>query len=168
MRCTILGGVIVKLIPLTQGQFAQVDDWNYDKLIKYKWIAVKGKGKNPTYYARRQIIRGNTVEMHVQILGLKRGERGDHKDGNGLNNLEANLRVCTHQQNMANRRSRIDSKYQIKGVRQTPGGRWRATISCDKQNFQLGTYDTLNEAALAYNDKAKELYGEFARLNEVI
>jgi hypothetical protein len=31
----------MKLIPLTQEQFAQVDNWWYDYLMQWKWYALK-------------------------------------------------------------------------------------------------------------------------------
>jgi hypothetical protein len=33
----------MKLIPLTQNKFAQVDDGDFEYLIQYKWCAILGK-----------------------------------------------------------------------------------------------------------------------------
>ena len=43
--------------------------------------------------------------------------------------------------------------------------KWGVVISKDKKRHYLGTYKTAEEAARAYDAKAKELYGQKARLN---
>jgi hypothetical protein len=44
-------------------------------------------------------------------------------------------------------------------------GRWRATIHANGKNRNLGFYATAEEAARAYDAKARELLGDKARLN---
>ncbi|XP_023764312.2 ethylene-responsive transcription factor ERF087 [Lactuca sativa] len=53
------------------------------------------------------------------------------------------------------------------GVRQRPSGRWVAEIkdSSQKVRLWLGTYDTPEEAARAYDEAARALRGENARTN---
>ncbi|KAL2478809.1 ethylene-responsive transcription factor Related to AP22-4-like [Forsythia ovata] len=55
------------------------------------------------------------------------------------------------------------------GVRQRPSGRWVAEIKDSSQRVRLwlGTYDTPEEAALAYDEAARVLRGENARTNFV-
>ena len=45
--------------------------------------------------------------------------------------------------------------------------RWAARIKKDKQATHLGMFDTQEEAALAYNAKALELFGEDAQINDI-
>ena len=42
---------------------------------------------------------------------------------------------------------------------------WRATISHQNKQYHLGSFDSEEEAAKAYDEKAIELYGDNARLN---
>jgi len=85
----------MKLIPLTQGKFAQVDDEDFEYLNQWKWFALKDA---QTFYAARGIYLKGNILMHRQLLGLTNSEvKGEHKDRNGLNNQKENLRVATLQ-----------------------------------------------------------------------
>lgn len=50
------------------------------------------------------------------------------------------------------------------GVR-TQRYKWAASIAYQKKHYWLGTFSTQEEAARAYDRKARELYGDAARLN---
>lgn len=94
----------MKLIPLTQGKFAQVDDEDYSKLNSLKWQA-KAYRKNKTYAARTYHIneKWKTIGMHRIILQVIDTDiLVDHIDGNGLNNQKSNLRTCTVAENRMN------------------------------------------------------------------
>lgn len=43
--------------------------------------------------------------------------------------------------------------------------RWRTRISLNGKRICIGDYGTAEEAARAYDRAARELHGEFARLN---
>lgn len=88
----------------------------------------------------------------------------DHIDGNRLNNRRGNLRLVTPQQSGANQKSR-GGKSQYRGVSQQKNGRWAAQISKAGIRWCIGTYDTEEEAAKAYDDAAMQVHGEYARLN---
>lgn len=57
------------------------------------------------------------------------------------------------------------SKY--KGVWRC-GNKWRSVIYFNKQHINLGYFTDETEAAQAYNEKANELFGEYAVLNEIL
>lgn len=158
-------------IVLTQGQVALVDECDLDTVLEYRWHAQRRRrGWCARAYAGGGCRDARKVFMHRLILDAPAGVSVDHANMNGLDNRRINLRFATLSQNMANQRKRRDktsSKY--KGVwydrrRKRP---WRAEIEVRGRRKRLGTFDTEEEAALAYNRAALEYFGEFARLNQV-
>ena len=157
----------MKEIPLSQGLVALVDDDMYEELSQYKWHAYKHRH---TYYAIRnvQFYPGcrTTVKMHRQVMRAQSGEIIDHRDGNGLKNIRDNLRSVTNSQNCANRRSHVGSKSQYKGVSwHKQHCKWYSSIWDGKKQIFLGLFEDEIEAAKAYDRKALEVFGEFAKTN---
>ncbi len=90
----------------------------------------------------------------------------DHIDGNKANNCRFNLRNCTRQENQRNRGKATGASSRFKGVYFDKKVRkWCAAITLGRRNVWLGYYTDEMEAARAYDRKAVELFGEFARLN---
>lgn len=148
-------------------RYAKVDSEDYDWLNQWKWNAVKSKY---TAYAVRYIpkserVRQPVIQMHRLIVGAQEGFQVDHIDGDGLNNQRANLRIVTLQQNRWNRRSQPHSS-RYKGVSWLKGKkRWTATIRIQGRNKFLGLFFEEKEAAKAYDNKAREAFGEYAKTN---
>ena len=92
----------------------------------------------------------------------------DHIDGVRDNNKITNLRLATRLENSHNRLPNKRSKSPFKGVAFVKkSNRWQVQISYNKKVIYIGQYDTDLEAAIAYNIKATQLFGRFAKLNEV-
>lgn len=85
----------------------------------------------------------------------------DHVDQDKTNNLISNLRLATKSQNEANTKIRCTNTSGYKGVTKFDT-RWRAKIDFNKQQIHIGIFDTKEKAAEAYNQKALELFGDFA------
>lgn len=152
----------MKLIPLTQGKFAMVDDADYDWLNHYKWYAHR---RRKAFYAGRH-VQGREVSMHQIVAAVMGIFRADHADRNGLNNQRHNLRPATGSQQGANRGLGMNNTSGFRGVSWwTTGKRWHAQICKDKKIRHLGYFNTAEEAARAYDSAASELHGEFAVLN---
>jgi hypothetical protein len=158
----------MKLIPLTRGQFAIVDDDDYQFLAVNKWTADPNKG---TFYAIRRTKAkwGRKKQyMHRVLMDLGRGDRFvvDHINGNGLDNRRENLRVATYSQNCQN--SRRLPRGEFKGVyRIASRDQWEARISFTNKDgarvkHKLGRFATAEEAARAFDAAALRFYGEFA------
>lgn len=157
----------VRIIPLTRGQVALVDEQDWLLLSSHKWHALK---IGNVFYAARSVRDENGkrcfLYMHREILGAGKEAFVDHIDGNGLNNRRTNLRLATKQQNSFNQRPRSSSKSGYKGVHWHKGARkWRAQITTGGVCRHLGYFDCIESAARAYDDAAQQLHGDFARSN---
>lgn len=162
---------MAKLIPLTRGMFAVVDDDLFDKLSRYKWHAVKPHRK---FYAATSVtLEGVTysIYMHRMVVGLDgiTGLEVDHRDGDGLNNQKQNLRASNRSENMRNRGKNSNNTSGYKGVYFcSRTKRWRARIQTNGIYTHLGRFATPEAAAAAYDAAAAKLHGEFARLNDAV
>lgn len=151
---------MTKEIPLTKGFVALVDDDDYERVITAgKWQAsVDGR----RVYARHK-VRGRQIRLHAFLTSWP---LTDHINGNGLDNRRANLREATSVQNACNRRLGSKNTSGFKGVSwKAASKKWVARIKTHGKATHLGYFSTPQEAARAYDAAARELHGEFARLN---
>jgi hypothetical protein len=155
-------------LELSQGQVAVIDDADAE-LAQYKWSAFEGRN---TWYAIRSTKSASTktgrtnIQLHAAIMQPPEGYEVDHEDGNGLNNVRSNLRIATRSQNQGNTRLGSNNSSGYKGVYWSKKlQKWVAQIGMDGKLTYLGLYDTAEEAALVYDENAREYFGEFALLN---
>lgn len=153
----------MKYLKLTTGEQSLVDDDIFDFVNQWSWR--KGSGYS---VQRGERINGKfrTVYLHRVIMNAQKGLEVDHINGNVLDNRVSNLRVCTHAQNMANYRPGKSSASGFRGVHQRkPGEKWTAHVSVQEKAVHLGNFDSPHQAAMAYDLWAKDIYGDFAKLN---
>jgi hypothetical protein len=161
----------MRQIPLSKGHIALVDDEDYDVLSRFNWCA--NERYTGTVYAQTTIRgdsgRKTTLSMHRFLMNPPGKCVVDHIDGDGLNNIRSNLRICEHQDNCANRSHNPHSKSGFFGVYKNDYaghvGRYMAKIYDGKRLIHLGMFDTPEEAAHARDRAAKKIHGTFARLN---
>lgn len=173
----------MKKIELTRGKFALVDDDLFDFLNQWKWHAKPGssrKNNSNTFYAvrthRKDGVQKN-IYMHRVVLGLTDNKLVcDHKDRDSLNNQKENLRISDFSGNASNRSSLVGSSSKFLGVTKLTDKRykiikyyWVAQIRKHRKLMFIlrcpYTEQGEIDAAKAYDEKAKELHGEFANLN---
>ncbi len=158
-------------IQLTRGVVAIVDDVDAD-LAALNWCATSTKR-----YALRRVSDPvsktvRTGRLHrvimARILGreLTKAEQVDHKNRSGLCNTRANLRLATPAENAANTGRMSNNTSGFKGVsffrrRQ----KWRAYIRLPRGRLDLGCFDDIHQAAIAYDQAALKNFGEFAATN---
>lgn len=151
-----------KLIPLTQGKFAIVDDEDFEFLSQWKWSYRKGYASRADYSEEK--VNWN-VQMHNTVMPPPAGMIVDHKNRNTLDYRRDNLRFLTDTQNRYNS-LRKNKTSQFKGVYWSKDrNKWRSAIRKDGQRFNLGCFDSPVMAAQIYDVKAKELFGDAAYLN---
>lgn len=147
------------------GDVVVVSDRDAHLLKEHRWHVSSSKGG----YVVRNSERGrgsgrNKVFLHVEIMRPPPGLMVDHRNRNPLDNRRENLRLATRSQNRANAISSV-GKSEFKGVTQLRSGRWQAQISYDGKRCYLGSFESEEDAALAYDDAAWMAWGEYARLN---
>ncbi len=155
----------MKEIKLTQGKMALVDDADYEWLNAFKWHAYYAKNTK-SHYARGYVNGKNLAMSRLIMRVTDRKTFVDHINHDTLNHQRSNLRLCTNAQNSANKHKKAAGSSQYKCVDwQKTANKWRVRIMFEGKRIHLGFFDSEIEAALAYDKKAIELFGEYAYLN---
>jgi hypothetical protein len=144
---------------------AVVDEEDYAFLSQWTWYPyVRSNG---VYVGRRVRDNGRqkTIYLHRLLLNAPKGIEVDHINGNPLDNRKSNIRLCTRSQNNQNIK-KTKGKIPYKGVSEKRDG-YQVSVAKNGKRHWVGSFKTIKEAALAYNKKATELFGEFASVNEV-
>lgn len=158
-----------KAIPLSgslgDGRLMLVDADDYPVLARHTWrlhsdgyaITNMGvRGASVTVYAHR-VVMGPGQGPHLHV---------DHADRNPLNNTKANLRFVPANLNYANRGAQRNNTSGFKGVSwSSDKNKWMAQLVVSGRKHFLGYHADREDAARAYDAKAKELLGESAYLN---
>ncbi|MGI0016337.1 MAG: hypothetical protein ACREBU_23195 [Nitrososphaera sp.] len=154
----------MRYIKLTKGKYAIVDDTDFNWLNQWKWCV-----NNTGYAFRFQYLgqgRRMVLLMHRMIMDTPKGMETDHINGNGFDNQRKNLRMCVREENMRNQKKQSRHTSSVfKGVCwDKKAKRWLASIY-HKRQISIGLFTNEVHAAMAYDIWAKDLFGEFARLN---
>lgn len=158
-------------IPLTQNQVALIDDEDLEAVSRLKWYAAKLS--NDQFYAISS--DGSFIYLHHYVLRINniiipKGMEVDHINRNTLDDHKNNLRIATRSIQRQNSRKAIGMTSRFVGVsfngRKEGYKRWRAQTRFNGNHIHIGDFKTQEEAALAYDEKAIELWGELARTNK--
>ena len=163
----------IQILPITKDDFGcyiltnknvkiYLDEKYWHILIKYKWELTKDGYAQTT-------IKFKKIMMHRLIMenfeNMQIGNNVvDHINHNRIDNRVENLRIVSHSHNNQNRKKKQGTLSKYIGVEPSVS-KWRARIIYQKKKYHLGSYQTQEEAAEAYNKKALELYGEQAKIN---
>jgi hypothetical protein len=156
----------MRLIKLTQGKFAKVDDEDFDALSRFKWRFHSDGNSYGNGYAIRNVTNSDgsrtTQPMHKFLLPVKSGLTVDHKDGDGINNQRRNLRPATKRQQKQNSRKHKIQISAFKGISPRAGGKWVARIKINGIHVHLGIFSDPRTAHKTYIEAARKAFGEFA------
>ena len=164
----------MKKIKLTQGRYALIDDEDYPYLSRFNWMLNKKKreimGSVYEYEYACKMIQRNKIQIMVYmyefLIEAINYECVVFKNKNTLDYRKSNLGLVSYgvRGTMAKKRKGTYSKY--KGLTYRPKKKiFEVRICKDKKTYYLGKFKSEKKAAIAYNKKAKELYGEFAYQN---
>lgn len=158
---------MVMLLSVNGGYQTMIDDEDYEEL-KGRTLRAQTNSKRKKIYVT--LMENNKqVSLHRKFLGLVDGDgkNTDHINGDSLDNRRANLRVCTQSENQANIGKRRHNKSGYKGVTLGKGKKrpWVSEIRKDNVKYYLGAHEDIKMAAMAYDMKAMQLYGNFCKLN---
>ena len=145
------------------GLRAYVDECDFDRISAHIWFLRKLCSGGKHYFYAGATIDGKDVFLHRFLLNAQRSDLVDHQDHDTLNCLRGNIRICTHAQNMQNRKVLPQSTTGVKGVHFVRRENvFTAEIKVDNRRVRLGRFRTLEQAASAYRKAAIEYHGEFA------
>lgn len=120
----------------------------------------------------RMKYKGKAWLVHRLIFILEHGhlpEFIDHINKIKVDNRVENLRACGYKgENTVNSKIRADNTSGYRGVTKVTNSKsWQASIFQKGRRQYLGSFADPKDAAKVYNIKAKELFGDFAELNNI-
>jgi len=144
-------------IRLTNGGMALVDEDDYERVNQYKWyLTPNGYAKCTSHIGLRflhQFVMRTTEEL-------------DHINGDRVDCRSENLRTTNRSLNLANSNGRGGSS-RFKGVYWNKRNqKWIANITVNYKCKYLGSFTNEEDAAKAYDEAAKEAFGDYARTNQ--
>ncbi|MCY0913237.1 HNH endonuclease [Massilia antarctica] len=143
------------------GHTVTVDESTRVLVTQYRW-GVEANARQVL-----GMVNGKQLSLHRFLMNEPKGLEVDHINGDPLDNRLCNLRICTHAENMRNRKMHKNNKCGAKGVYMDHRKRlnpYRAEIKVDGRKITLGAFATVDAAAQAYRVASKQYHGEFARL----
>lgn len=152
----------MKKIPLRgekgKGLYALVDADDFNMVSNYKWSLRAG------YVAAYIPGSGKHMSLHRMIMNPPRDMVMDHINFDKLDNRKCNLRVCTRSNNSIHRKPYGSKRF--KGIHfDKTRKKWNVSLRCRNSFVWIGRFNDPMSAARAYDEKAKQLHGEFAYLN---
>lgn len=163
----------MKKIPLSGGKSALVDDEDYQYVSRFRFVHTNNEAFATLHRANMRYV---LVPMWAFIVRAQSGKKIAYKNKNALDFRKENLYFVHLNEKQHRLRKRTIHNGRIptskfKGVHRHKDNkrikRWSAQIQKDKHNYFLGFYLTEKEAAIAYNKKAKQLYGKYAYQNKI-
>lgn len=155
-------GYGLSLVEMTTGECHLIDTAQEYLVSEYSWYQNE-KGYAATWN------EGNVLLIHRLITGALPDTVVDHKNHKAWDSRQANLRVCSHAENMRNRSLNKNNTSGFKGVSwYKRRSRWVAHVAVNNKKKTVGYFHTTIEAARAYDRAALELHGAFACTNVML
>jgi hypothetical protein len=156
-------GPSIAYVCLTRGMYCIIDSEDISRVDGFSWRA---QGREGYWYAKTSVtISPNTersVSMHRELLNLSKGQLGDHRNRNTLDNRRWNIRAATVAENNRNQKTRITNTSGCTGVSYNKNeGLWWTTITKDRKRTLLGKYSIYEDAVRIRKVAENKEFGEF-------
>lgn len=156
-------------LQLTKGEVALVDDDDFYWLNQWRWHSIAIKGKSYVFRSRKNNHLGLSSRAYLHRIVMRTEDPNlvvDHIDGNPFNNQKCNLRVCTKLENGKNVTSHKGSSSKFLGVSwDKQRKKWSAQLTHKGKVVYSQRFESEEDAARAYDSKARVFHGTFANLN---
>lgn len=153
----------IAIVPLTKGYEAVIDASDVGLVAGWNWCAIV-TGKQVYAYRRERAGSRRAIYLHRVIAGAASEQEVDHVDCNALNNVRANLRLATRQQNACNRGTPAHNTSGLKGaVWVVECSKWRSMITANGKRTYLGYFPTKEAAHAAYARASARLHNGYGR-----
>ena len=151
-------------LPLQGGMVGLIDSADWPTISHIHWFASQSGGRK--WYVRGYLPgTRQMVLLHRFLLQPPQGTVTDHVNDNGLDNRRANLRVVSQSANIRRQARKPTVTAPYKGVFRRSANRWIAQILAPIGRQYLGTFETAEQAARAYDTAARQWFGKYARPN---
>jgi hypothetical protein len=149
---------------LPNGNSFLIDIQDYPVVSRYRWVKTR-----EGYFSASCGKRNSHITLHRLIMNPPAGTLVDHIDGNKNNCRRRNMRLTDYAGNARNIQTQKNNKCGLKGVYwASDRNKWRAEITADGRHIHIGSFDTREAAARAYDKYALSCFGEFAKTNEMM
>lgn len=162
-------------ITLRSGDIAIIDSKNEWILKEWRWWRMNGRYvyisrplPKPRISKTGKIVHMETTKLHQIVLPLKPGLVIDHIDNEPKNNLESNLRLVTHAQNILNhfkRKNCSSGALGVTSIKRNKTRPWRAYIKLPGGQFHIGYFSTEVDAAAAYDGVVRFMGCKYRKTN---
>jgi hypothetical protein len=123
------------------------------------WKKADGNYKTETIYLHKLVAEkflGDKKTRERNLVGARNGNKLDCRLEN----------IVYRSRSVASRKRKTSSRAGYTGVYKE-NNRYRAVISVNRRSVHIGMFATAEEAALAYNKKSRELYGDDGKINVI-
>jgi hypothetical protein len=142
----------------------QIDEQDLELVQSYTWHVSDG-------YVSSNVKKPNGTWKRLKLhrLLMNPGKmQVDHINNDKTDNRRNNLRLCTQAENVRNASKYSSNTSGVIGVCwHKQHKKWAAVIRLNRKATHLGLFDDLAEAAHVRDAAAKQLHGEFAKLNQI-
>lgn len=123
-------------------------------------------GMKHTEETKKAISKKSAMHRHSEESKKKMSENQMGENNSFYNKKHTTETIQKITDKSAGRKSRKNTSSEYVGVcLRKETGKWRSHIVYNKKFIEIGSFNTEEEAAIAYNNKALELYGPNANIN---